>query len=153
MPTLQDIQTFVLNSGPQTKATATTGTDTYQYVFQERRQILGMELRVGHAFSFPLLVGAVVETIAEVSSQALGLTEGVIMTESCEVTGASIEATVAGGTNVLWQDRVRHARLMFPEGYADVFDRGEGIYLHHWWNNGSGGNQIIHAYVIFYYIE
>ena len=150
---LQNVESFVINSEPQVKATGTEGTDTYQYVFQERRQIIGFQLRNGMAFAGPLLDGAVVETIAELSTQALGLTEGVLQTLACEVMAKALIAAPASA-EVLWEyTRVREQTVMFPPGYARVMEKGDGLYLHHWWNNGCGGDQTIHAYVILYYVE
>lgn len=148
----ENIQSFVINSEAITKATATTGTDTYQHVMQERRQIIGFELRIGDAFTGPLLEGAVVESIAELSAQALGLTEGVMGTLSKECMAKALIVAPADGVTML-EDRVREKIWWAPAGYAWIFEKGDGLYLHHWWNNGSGGDQVIHAYAILYYIE
>jgi len=149
---LKNVESFVLNSEAQVKATGTTGTDTYQYVFQERRQIIGYQMRIGQAFTGPLLEGAVVECIAELSTQALGLTEGVLQTVALEIMAKALILAPADGI-ALWEDRVKEQTVMFPEGYARVMEKGDGIYLHHWWNNASGGDQTIHAYVILFYVE
>lgn len=152
MKKLEDIQSFVIDSVAQTKATGTTGTDTYQYIMQERRQIIGFQIRTGHAFSGFLAEGAVVEVISELSSQALGLTEGVMSTQALEVMGKGLVAVPADGI-ALWEDRVKEMTVFAPEGFAWVFEKGDGIYLHQWWNNGSGGDQIVHSYVILFYVE
>lgn len=148
----EDIQSFVINSEAQVKATGTTGTDTYQHVMQERRQIIGFELRIGDAFAGVLLEGAVVESIAELSSQALGLTEGVMGTLSKEVMAKALILAPADGVVAL-DDRVKEMVWWAPQGFAWIFEKGDGLYLHHWWNNGCGGNQTIHAYAIMYYVE
>ena len=149
---LKNVESFVLNSIALTKATGTTGTDTFQYVFQERRQILGFQVRIGQAFAGPLLDGAVVETIAELTTQALGLTEGVLQTIGLEVMAKALILAPTDGI-ALWEDRVKEQTVVFPVGYARVMEKGDGLYLHLWWNNGSGGDQIIHAYAIIYYVE
>jgi len=148
----EHIMSMVINTLALTKATATTGTDTFQHVFQERRQILGFQIRVGQAFTGPLLDGAVVEMIAELSNQALGLTEGVMGTLALEVMAKALIAAPTDGV-ALWEDRVKTQTVMAPPGFAWVFEKGEGIYLHQWWNNGSGGDQVVHSYVILYYVE
>jgi len=148
----KNLQSFVLDSGPQVRATGTTDTDTISHVFTEDRNIVGIFHRVGQAFTGPLLDGAVVETISEISVQALGLQPGAISTLSLEVMAKALILAPASA-EVLWEDRVKEEYIPAPEGFSWNFKKGESINMHNWYNNGSGGDQTYHNYAIFYYYE
>ncbi|MBA7699462.1 hypothetical protein ES703_108159 [subsurface metagenome] len=148
----KNLQSFVLNSGPQVRATATVGTDTISHVFTEDRNIVAIFHRVGQAFTGPLLEGAVVETISEISVQALGLQPGAISTLSMEVMTKALILAPANGV-ALWWDRVKEVFLKAPEGFSWNFKKGESINMLNWYNNGSGGDQTYHHYAIFHYYE
>ena len=148
----KNLQSFVLNSTPIIKATGTTGTDTIEHVFTEDKNIVAIFHRVGQAFTGVILEGAVVETISEISVQALGLQPGAISTLSMEVMAKSLIMAPTDGI-ALWWDRVKETYLTTPEGYSWNFLRGNSIKMHNWWNNGSGGDQTYHHYAIFHYYE